>query len=73
MAASQNTGTVSDSSVDDVDRQLMSWKLHLPGSKQEVLRVDGEVDEVLILAQMCSNMRVSQTVSPVSRKTWHKR
>ncbi|KAH8590647.1 hypothetical protein B0O99DRAFT_302703 [Bisporella sp. PMI_857] len=56
MAVVNATGSNPDSIIDDTDSSLLNWKLHLPDSKKDVLRTDGEIDEPLFHAHMYYNV-----------------
>ena len=56
MAVVGESGSFTDALVDDTDGALVNWELHLPNSKKDVLRSDGETDEPLFHAHMVFNV-----------------
>jgi hypothetical protein len=50
------TQTWTESLIDTADAKVAIWQSLLPSCKQEPLRPDGTVDEVLFLAHMCATM-----------------
>lgn len=56
MAIVGNGGHFSESLVDDADGAMVNWELHLPENKKDVLRGDGETDELMFYAHMAFNV-----------------
>jgi len=48
-------GNPTDPSADAADEKLVTWMLHLPASKKELVDKNGKVDEMLFQAHMIIN------------------
>ena len=56
MTAAITADTITDAVIDDADGSLVNWMFHLPDEKKDILRTNGEVDEVLFQAHMNFNV-----------------
>lgn len=45
----------NDRTFSSADTELLNWKLHLPVSKRELTKENGQVDDVLFQAHMVVN------------------